>query len=507
MNLERLSITLRPRNPWEAMDLGVRFALRNALPLYAAWFSVTLPVTALVFGILSLSGHAVAWAGCVMWWLKPLFDRVALHVLSQMMFGETPTLRQTLNKLPGVLRHSRLLAALSWERFSLTRGVRLPVDLLEGLKGKASRERKALLCRRIGGPASWHTIFWLHLETLLWISLLGLAALLLPASLWPDADDFFDVLLQASGTILVLIAATQLACSLLLEPLYVAGGFMLYLKRRTDLEAWDVELAFRRLARRHARALLMPLLALALVAALTSLAPRHALADSSAELREARIERAAGEITEVMKDPVFGEDKTRRLPHWREDEERKDEKKSFTLPESLRALLAALGKALAELFRSIAELGRVAAWLLIVAAAGLLLGLMQRYLPNIASRDRPAVPAELAGFDIRPDSLPDDVAGTARDLATRGDARAALSLLFRATLSMLAHREGVIFRRGDTEGDCLERTHRQAARHTSYLARLLAAWQRLAYAHRDIPSNEVLALCDDWQRQFGGLPA
>ena len=35
------------------------------------------------------------------------------------------------------------------------------------------------------------------------------------------------------------------------EPLYVAGGFGLYLNRRTELEAWDIEIAFRRIDRQR----------------------------------------------------------------------------------------------------------------------------------------------------------------------------------------------------------------------------------------------------------------
>ncbi len=34
------------------------------------------------------------------------------------------------------------------------------------------------------------------------------------------------------------------------EPVYVACGFSLYLNRRTVLEAWDLELVFRRLRQR-----------------------------------------------------------------------------------------------------------------------------------------------------------------------------------------------------------------------------------------------------------------
>jgi hypothetical protein len=33
---------------------------------------------------------------------------------------------------------------------------------------------------------------------------------------------------------------------LFLEPFYVAAGFAMYLNRRTQLEAWDIEQEFRR---------------------------------------------------------------------------------------------------------------------------------------------------------------------------------------------------------------------------------------------------------------------
>ena len=40
----------------------------------------------------------------------------------------------------------------------------------------------------------------------------------------------------------------------LIEPLYVASDFTLYLNRRTELEGWDIEIAFRQLAARRASA-------------------------------------------------------------------------------------------------------------------------------------------------------------------------------------------------------------------------------------------------------------
>ena len=36
----------------------------------------------------------------------------------------------------------------------------------------------------------------------------------------------------------------------IIEPFYVAGGFALYLNRRTALEGWDLEVALRRMGER-----------------------------------------------------------------------------------------------------------------------------------------------------------------------------------------------------------------------------------------------------------------
>ena len=42
------------------------------------------------------------------------------------------------------------------------------------------------------------------------------------------------------------IAVAYAAAVAFLEPLYVAAGFGMYLNRRVELEAWDIEQEFRR---------------------------------------------------------------------------------------------------------------------------------------------------------------------------------------------------------------------------------------------------------------------
>ena len=44
----------------------------------------------------------------------------------------------------------------------------------------------------------------------------------------------------------LLWGAVYAAAVLVLEPFYVASGFAMYLNRRVELEAWDVEQEFRR---------------------------------------------------------------------------------------------------------------------------------------------------------------------------------------------------------------------------------------------------------------------
>jgi len=112
-------------------------------------------------------------------------------------------------------------------------------------------------------------------------------------------------------------------------------------------------------------------------------------------------------------------------------------------------------------------------------------------------------PPTLFGLDVRPESLPDDVAGAAAALAAKGDLVGALSLLYRGSLVALMHRDRIELASGDTETDCLTKTHRRVAEPAhAYLVRLLLAWQRAAYAHRAVLPAEVQELTDQWPAFF-----
>ena len=95
MQLTEASVSIRPRSSWEALDLGIHLARRHARLLMLSWAAVTLPVFGL-FSLLLWQHPSVALL--LFWWLKPLFERLPLHILSKALFGETPSLRESLNK-------------------------------------------------------------------------------------------------------------------------------------------------------------------------------------------------------------------------------------------------------------------------------------------------------------------------------------------------------------------------------------------------------------------------
>ncbi|MES2313760.1 MAG: DUF4129 domain-containing protein, partial [Pseudomonadota bacterium] len=250
MELERISVVLRPRAPREALDLGAAMLRANAGAVWSAWFAFTLPV----FVICNALGVLLdmPWLGLVlMWWLKPLFDRLPLYVLSRAVFDRTPNWRETLR---GQRQWSwrSTVAALSWLRIDSNRALRLPMELLEGAPRKLRSARWKVLRRRIVADTSLLTYGCLQFELVLFLSAWLLGAMLIPHEWRADSlGDFFrnDVRDASTAWLLLAAAMAYLAMSAI-EPLYVACGFALYLNRRTQLEAWDIDLAFRRMRTR-----------------------------------------------------------------------------------------------------------------------------------------------------------------------------------------------------------------------------------------------------------------
>ena len=206
-------------------------------------FAVLLPLVILLHLLCFQVLWLVPW---LLWWLKPLLDRIPLYILSHTLFGDTPDLRRLRRDLPGLLL-SQALPALTFARFDPARSFHLPVWQLEGLRGRERRRRQRLLDRPRRSAATWLTLTCFHLELAADLALAGLVWLLLPDFV---AVDLGNLLNDSSALQQIWITSASLFGLSLIEPFYVAAGFSLYLNRRTWLEAWDLEIGFRQLARR-----------------------------------------------------------------------------------------------------------------------------------------------------------------------------------------------------------------------------------------------------------------
>lgn len=493
MRIDRIAIALRLRDPWEAIDLGAVMIRAWWRPLYAAWFAVVLP--------LALALHLVfanaAWiALLLLWWLKPAYDRIVLFVLAQAVFGSPPGVRATIAGLLSLVRSTGLPAALTWRRLDPLRSFNLPVRQLEGQRGAAARTRERLLGRRAAGQATGLMFACIAFEIIVLLSLNLSLDLLTPAGM--GANEPTESILAAAigfgdeGWRAHLRNAFYFLALCIVEPLYVAGGFALYLNRRTALEAWDLELAFRRMRPDAAPRSLLGFAIGALFACTIAASAQPAwtaerTADSGTIIRE------------VLAAPDFQEFSEKAV--WRL---RRDSAEATT-----RGSRPAFMDFLLSVAETLSQLSRVAAYAIIALVVAVLLLYLYRAAvgwsraPPTAPADRRPPPAILFGLDVRPESLPDDLARLAARAASQ-DPRMALSLLYRGALAALIHRDGIRIDSGDTEGDCLRRVRRaNDPTLTDYFARLVGAWSQAAYAVHRVDPALVQALCEEWPRFFG----
>lgn len=474
---------LVPRRSWAALDLG--FALGRAwfVKLWLAWAVVALPVLALTF---ALRPWGVWLSMLVLWWLKPAYEQLPLYVLSRAIFDDAPTFRETLLQSWRWLPRG-LFANLTWRRFAASRSYTAPVVQLEGLN-RHERGARLVMLRDAGNAGGWLTIAGVHFETVLGGCVMIIGYLLLPEELSLRSD-----LLGSKGFVEVSELLIDFVAMSVIAPFFVAGGFSLYLHRRAQIEGWDIELVFRRLRARVTGKQGLPASFVAgLVALVLTLGMLGAPAPVRADETTSGHESAKRIVTEVLQDPDFGTKKKVTDWRWKAD---KDEKKPEPALPTWPLLIA-----------------RIAEVLMWIAAAGVIIYVLYRLpvwlsrLPRrrgtLAKGESP--PTAMFGLDVRKESLPEDIPAVAHELANRGDVRGALALLYRGALATLMARDGMLFRDGHTEGECVAQVRASCPQPlTEFFGSLTRDWQHTAYGH-SLPADAGLrAHCSAWAQHFG----
>ena len=239
MKVDAIRLDLRPRSMFEAADLGVRLVsahLRSVwtscAPVYA--FVLLVAATMLPFGI--------GWTLLTVIWLKPWLDRSILFVLARAVFGEETRFADVWAARRAV-GWQGLLGALTVRRLSPWRSYVQPVLQLEGQHGKARRERVARILGSHRGAALAMQTAFATIESALVVGLLALLPWLMPAD---DQSSWLALLFEGGSWPSGAGPAAYVIAIAIVEPFFVGAGFAMYLNRRVELEAWDVEQEFRR---------------------------------------------------------------------------------------------------------------------------------------------------------------------------------------------------------------------------------------------------------------------
>lgn len=526
MNLERFVAVMRPRGSFEAIDLGFVITRKFWRPLIVSWLWLSLPcmvLVALVFPDQPLAGLFF------FWWGKPLYDRPMLFVLSRALFGESPSWREVFRWRsigPG------LFGDLLWRRLSPHRSLTMPVTLLEGSSGAVGQRRRSLIGGQdfAGGGLTYGCYF---AEIAFVIALFFFLDLILPSGYTGAENIDFENAESYPVAFTLLVYTFYYLSASLVEPFFVGGGFLLYLQRRTALEGWDVELAFRRMTqRRHrleeaatekrgrgmAALLLAGLLPLALLLGATGKLEAQEddgqyaeePGETAAETEDAELlvppppEDLHQVIQEIVALPDFGgsrEEETWRFKDGSRLFEPDDDKKESELPqlpipwEFLRWLFYGGMLALVVLF--------------------LLKAFKERARFETGGGTALNKKAEQRRFGLTEDPLApiDDPAGRARRALEAGRADEALAWLYRGAFQELARRGLLPLRSDFTEDDCLRHLRRKAAgRSPADQARtrdvevlfqeIASAWMRLAYGHFEVPRVDIARLCGAFDKVY-----
>lgn len=237
---DQLALGLRPRPMMEAVDLGARMVQQQTDTLVRSY----LPAAVLT---MMLAASTWWWdplaPSLVLFLLKPWLDRALLLVFARTAFGQ-PVVARDVWQSDGLLSLRGLLRGLSLARLSPWRAYTQSVDQLEGQRGQAGRKRRTLLLRGKRGVALLQQGMFSQIELLLTVALMSLLYWLTPFD--PSDTSTRWSRFFANDTMAYLFAASQLLVATVLEPFFVAAGFSMYLNRRVELEAWDVEQELRR---------------------------------------------------------------------------------------------------------------------------------------------------------------------------------------------------------------------------------------------------------------------
>lgn len=517
MELDKVAAVLRRRSGIQAVDLGTLLGRRFWTAIILPWLLMVVPVLIIVQTTVFLLSTSILLALFVGWWLKPLFDRITLYVISRGFFGSTPSTRETVRAVCDQWVSREVLWDLTIRRFSPFRTMVMPVRVLEGNRGSMVTSRVRSL---LDGEAQTHGLvlmgFAILFKGLMYLSLVALLLMVTPSEFvedWfmPAEFVFFDAPLWLTG--LVCIGGTTLV-TLAVEPFFGAGGFGIYIQRRIEREGWDLELRFRQLADRLEQALdgvagvFIAVIAASFLAMMGLSGPVVAQEVDGAMWEDEQVAQPAEvnrelipvadpdeELQSILNAPPFG-GRTDTVKEWRRKEPVDDSGNQWEPSPFMQALSSLMASGF-----------RVTMWLVMIALLLFMGWKIYRYLDNRrggpkASPERSRWEEEILSQGEDLEELPDDIATAARRAWGQGAHRQALAMLLLSSLLRFEERHSYRFPPGWTTARCA-RTVASRGREGPVLAEVARAFGQLAWAQKEISDEQFESLLGRWNGVFG----
>lgn len=518
MNLDRIAVEMRSRKGTQSMDLGLLLARRFYWAVLKPWLLLALPLLVLLqWGVYGATGWI--WLALLAgWWVKPLFERIPLFVLSQAFFGSTPSVSTTIKTVWKQWLSTDALMDITVRRFSPLRPLTMPVRVLEGGRGASVGPRLSGLYEGMALSQGTGVLsLLLFVKTNFYLAALVLVFLVTNSEF---EEDFYivDFLLDSSGVFLMAIAfAISFVVTTLIEPFVSATGFGIYIQRRIEREGWDLELKFRRLSARVGQSLekksFLFVLGFGGLLALFTPLLHHSTAHAeelivegeevreeplgSDALRRDLIPRNPEEVLdEILEGPAFNEDE-RVVIRWRKKADESEVNEPFFDP----------GSTFLELILVFAKVFRVLIWI----AFFLFLGwVVYRLVDYLQKRQRPEVSAQklsrweeeiFSQGDGELSSIPNDVLSAVRRAWIEGRTRYALALLLLSSLRRFEENQSYTFLDGWTTSRCA-REVRTRGLEGKAVAAIALAFDEHAWGQRTIENSRFEALLGAYSTAF-----
>jgi uncharacterized membrane protein len=458
-------LKLRARSNWEACDSGI-LIWRNSIAYILLFLAI--PFLLCVILLSALSSLLTFFAPLILWWLKPFFDRFILQVIS-VRFFQSDAKYKTIRK--NLLRNifTGLIGDITWRRFSLYRAARIPVRILEGNKGK-------MIKRRIKNLKNGGLDFCALLTSLcmiLEIALIIIFSIFLYGFFSEYAGFTFDLLLDYSPQVSLVLLFIISISLLIAEPLYMCMGFGIYINSRSTVEGWDIEWKLNSFTKENKNESANMKIQNAakiifIILFFSFFLINFPLPLQAEEWYQSNSEEVPVEVLdEVLSSEDFGSTHTKK---WIRFKDFSDDERSSGLQFDESNIKNIVGIILRAL-------------LVIIIIGGLIFAAYRVYKLRKKLSPRTIVPwrkNSIPGFAEKEHA--EILIDNAKKYFAVGQIRKAWAACLSAALTLYAEQGNILFAMNDTELDCLVRINQSTLEGKEESSQLILHWIKLAYA-------------------------